>query len=403
MSSMGAPASELLKFSALAVVDFELIGFNMTNVGSVRSVLLPLNLTLDIPEVVDTSVAAASSWRPKVAKTFTSMSCPRFIPTSRGTRLLFVAEHETPTRGLEASYPMGQQPILQRRLAVADLPTGHVIKSDEDFQPNWLSGLTGGFLRSSQRAQSPLVVDVGAHSLPNAPVHGCPEFVPSLYVTPRSITDTMMENWKKIKKKLLSGSQLEEQPQLDKYKQGDTFVFTSYTYGSASVLGVDAQVVAASLDDGGSGGQVSNAHLLYNVDAMPKSITNGMNERPSSDGAINEEEQLLRLEGCKPIRAAGRKGHMRLEWAFETLLTTLRVQTERGGYTTWLACTTADQKVAIVQSPKRSHWVNFSMPFPIQRRHPLHAATLQNVWCPRDQEDECFEVWSSPNPNEMAT
>merc|ERR1740138_69943 len=113
---------------------------------------------------------------------------------------------------------------------------------------------------------------------------------------------------------------------------------------------------------------------------MPKTITNGLNHRLSPTSVINEERQLLRLEGCKPIRAAGRKGHMRLEWAFETLLTTLRVQTERGRYTTWLACTTADQRIAIVQSPKRSHWVNMSMPFPSHGQ----AAVSQNVWCPRN-------------------
>merc|ERR1719262_367799 len=122
---------------------------------------------------------------------------------------------------------------------------------------------------------------------------------------------------------------------------------------------------------------------------MPDSLTSGLNQRIPATPVIDEEMQLLRLEGCKPIRAAGRKGHMRLEWAFETLLTTLRVRTDRAGYTTWLACITADQKVAIVQSPKRSHWVNFSMPFPVYREN----AISQNVWCPRDSEDECFEAW----------
>jgi hypothetical protein len=212
----------------------------------------------------------------------------------------------------------------------------------------------------------------------------------------------MMEHFKKTMKrfKLTDDSidNFKEKPQLEKYKLRDTFVYTSNTIGSDSVLGVDAQVVAASLDGGGSGGQVSKTHLLYDVDAMPDSVTSGLNQRVSAK-VLNEEEQLLRLEGCKPIRAAGRKGHMRLEWVFEMLMTTLHLRTDNGGYTTWLACTTADQKVAIVQSPKRSHWVNMSMPFPTYRE----GAPYQNVWCPRDQENECFEVWSSPNPNEMAT
>jgi len=233
-----------------------------------------------------------------------------------------------------------------------------------------------------------------------SPMHQC-MVVQSLCpvcTSPKSITDTMMEQVKNIREKLMSG-RVHEKPPLEKYKLRDTFVFTSNTIGSTSVLGVDAQVVVASLDSGGSGGHISNPHLLYNVDTMPDTITSGLNVRPPLHRAIGEEEQLLRLQGCKPIRAAGRKGHMRLQWAFETLLTTLRVRTERGGFTTWLACATADQKVAIVQSPKRSHWVNFSIPFPVQREE----AISQSVWCPRGHEDDCFEVWSSPNPNEMST
>lgn len=367
--------------------------------GSVRSALLPLNFTLNMPEeeqvVRDTE--ARPLWQPSQgARSFISHCCPRFIPSTRGSRLLFVAAHESPIRALEPSLASEPQ-VLQRRLAVANLPTGSVVKSDSDFQASWLNGLTGGILRSPHRVHPPpILVDVGMHSLPNAPVHGCPEFVPSLYITPKSMTDTMMEHLKKLRDNLLNGKR-EEKPQLEKYKLRDTFVFTSNTIASRSVLGVDAQVVAASLNDGGAGGQVSNAHLLYNVDAMPDSITNGLNQRV--DKKMDEETQLLRLEGCKPIRAAGRKGHMRMEWVFETLLTTLHIQTQRRTLTTWLACTTADQKVAIVQSPKRQHWVNFSMPFPVYREE----AISQNVWCPRGQEDECFEVWSSPNPNEMAT
>jgi hypothetical protein len=394
--SQGAP-SVSLEISHLAIVDFELLDFNKTTVGTVNSAVLPLNFSLSLPP--DETVAVEAAEVKKVTTTFTSHCCPRFIPSTRGTRLLLVAEHEGPIKGLEPSLFPEQQPVLQRRLAVANLQTGDVIKSDSSFQASWLSGLTGGVLRGSgHRHHHAMLVN----SLPSVPVHGCPEFVPSLYVTPRSITDTMMEHLKNFKNKLMNGNFTikEQPPKLEKYNMRDTFVFTSNTIGSKSVLGVDAQVVAASLDNGGEGGQVSNAHLLYNVDAMPGSLTSGLNERSaSSQGSLNEEKRLLRLEGCKPIRAAGRKGHMNLEWAFETLLTTLHVHTENKGYTTWLACTTADQRVAIVQSPKRAHWVNFTMPFPVYRPE----AISQNVWCPRGHEDECFEVWSSPNPNEMAT
>lgn len=404
-SSEGDNVDAPLKFSQLAVVDFDLLHFNQTHAGTVRSALLPLNFTLKLPEdLAEAAEDLSEAMDPgKVARSFTSQCCPRFIPSSRGSRLLFVVEHDGRTNASKSSWPP-VQPILQRRLAVADLPTGAVIKSDVNLETSWLSGLTGGPDRwaAGHEVHSALLVDVGAHSLPNAPVHGCPEFVPSLYVTPASLTETMMEHFKRIKSQIMQGETKEEKekPQLAKYKQRDTFVFTSNTIGSAAVLGVDAQVVAASLDGAGVTGEVSTVHPLFNVGAMPDSLTSGLNLRPAdSQGSIREEEQLLRLEGCKPIRAAGRKGHMRLESAFETLLTTFHVNNIHGGYTAWLACTTADQKVAIVQSPKRSHWVNFTMPFPVF----TEDAISQTVWCPRESEDECFEVWSSPNPNEMST
>lgn len=388
-------ASKPLEFSQLAVVDFELVAFNQSTVGLVRSALLPLNVSLNME---DSGNEVLGNFKSQ------SQTCPRFVPSTRGSKLLFVADGPPSNReSLASSLSVaGETPTLQRRLAITDLPTGNVIKSEDGLQAAWLAGLTGGVLRGNTRRSAdskllPFGEALHDQALPNAPIHGCPEFVPSLYATPHSITDTMMENVKKFKEKLLAGKSWYDEkakPHLEKYKLRDTFVFTSNTLGSASVLGVDAQVVAASLDRG----KLSNVHLLYNVDAMPQGVTSGLNTK-LSDRVTAKEQQLLRLEGCKPIRAAGRKGHMRLEWAFETLLTTLRVQSERGQFTTWLACTTADQKVAIVQSPKRAHWVNMSMPYPA---YGTQAAS-QNVWCYRNGEDECFEVWSSPNPNEMDT
>jgi len=382
---------ETIHFSQLAVVDFELLGFNKTDVGTVRSALMPINLTLDLEE--KDSVGETT---PQITRSFTSQCCPRFIPSTRGSRLLFVAEHQD-----KIFQSSAERPVLQRRLAVANLPTGNVIRSDNEAQPSWMTGLTGGnLMQNVARLHDALLVDVGMHSLPNAPVHGCPEFVPSLYVAPKSITETMMEHFKNFKAKVFDDDTYQAK-KMKTYDLHDTFVFTSNTKHSGTVIGVESQVVAASLDHEGVGGKVSDTHLLYNVDAMPDSLTSGLNQRirRTATATVNEEKELLRLEGCKPIRAAGRKGHMRLQFVFETLLQTLQITTETKGYTTWLACATADQKVAIVQSHKREHWVNFTIPFPVY----AEKAISQNVWCPRDYEDECFEVWSSPNPNEMAT
>jgi hypothetical protein len=283
------------------------------------------------------------------------------------------------------------QTRLQRRIAVTRLPEGEIIKSDENFHASWLSALTGGIVEQDRQASFATALT----ELPIAPVRGCAEFVPSLYITPKSIAESVIDIGKKIRQGLLSET-TKEQPPLEKYKDStrrDTFVFTSNTLGSGSVIGVDSQVVAASLVDLGIGGQVADVHLLYNIDAMHQMLTSGMHPAAESD------DQMLQLEGCKPIRATGREGHMRLEYAYETLMTTMRFETGIHGYSTWLSCTTADQKVAIVQSNKQAHWVNMSMPFPVY----TEGAKAQNVWCPRDQEDGCFEVWSSPNPNEMAT
>jgi len=215
------------------------------------------------------------------------------------------------------------------------------------------------------------LLDIGEGALPFAPVSGCPEFVPSLYFSSKNLAETFREN-------LFDTPEERARAQLAEKKFRDTFVILSDP-SSASVLGVDAQVLAVSLPEGPGTGRVSRVHLLYNVDDAP------------GGGA----SARLRLGGCQPIRAAGRKGHMRLQWVLETLMMTLQLHTEKSGYTAWLACLTADQRIAIVESPKREHWINMSMPYPMWT-----GKSTQAIWCPEEQEEACFEVWSNPNPNE---
>lgn len=149
------------------------------------------------------------------------------------------------------------------------------------------------------------------------------------------------------------------------------------------MLGVEAQVLAVSLPSGLSNGNVSNVQLLYNVEGVY-----------GKDGQKGGSEKL-RLGGCQPIRAVGRKGHMQLQWVLETLMKTFQLKTEKNQYTAWLACLTADQRIAIVESPNSEHWINMTMPYPTWTGRPN-----QDMWCPDTRQETCFEVWSNPNPNE---
>eukprot|EP00435_Cladocopium_sp_Y103_P002433 s1842_g1.t1 len=111
-------------------------------------------------------------------------------------------------------------------------------------------------------------------------------------------------------------------------------------------------------------GEVSFRQLLYNVKSL---------------------NQNLVLGGCKPIRAAGRQGHMRMEAALESVMKTLRISDDRTKYTTWLACLTSDQKVAIVESEDTKNWINMSMPY------PFWTANDPFVWCAEEHQESCFE------------
>ena len=50
-----------------------------------------------------------------------------------------------------------------------------------------------------------------------------------------------------------------------------------------------------------------------------------------------------------------------MEAALESVKKTLRISDSRGKYTTWLACLTTDQKVAIVESEDTKNWINMCL------------------------------------------
>jgi len=217
-------------------------------------------------------------------------------------------------------------------------------------------------------------LDIGVGQLPAAPVRGCPEFMPSLYINSKSISETLSSN-------LFTTPQMREQAQLAETRLRDTFIFISDP-SSNSVIGVDAQVLAVSLPEGRTSSTVNRVNLLYNVDNAP-------------NGGYVEGANRLRLIGCQPIRAAGRQGHMRLQWVLETLMQTFRIKKQDQAFSAWLACLTADQRIAIVESPARDRWINMSMPYPMWT-----GKASQAMWCRNEREQACFEVWSNPNPNE---
>lgn len=380
--------SSKLQFSQIALVDFELVNFTKTKVGYVRSALLPQTEKVSAPHEFEGEEIDMTR--------FNSMSCPRFVPSQRGSSILFTTEFDTASAD-DLNLRTGIFAMPERRLAITRT-TGGAVTTSSDFEASWLNSLKSMPRGPDVKGK---MFDCGAYTLPCAPVHGCPEFVPSLYVQPKSITDTIMDKMKSIEKEMTEPGELnpKDASQLKKWKLRDTFVYTSNTFDSPAILNIDAQVIAAELPDHNlhQASKVKSVEMLYNVKSMPPGIGSG--GAPTGINRSKAHDRMLMLEGCQPIRAAGRKGHMRLQWAFETVLMTLRVPKDTRGYSTWLACLTADQRVAIVESPREEYWTNMSMPNPVY----VQDAKIENVWCPTEGAEGCFEVWSSPNPNEIGT
>jgi len=462
------PGLTPLRFSKLAMVDFQLLGLNLTHSMDPTRSAAYARSELKIVDAVPVAPEGASSEVRKAVARYTSQACPRFVPSKRGNELLFVAEDLDPAqRSSQPSPTAWLSPALQpaRRLALASVPeevgraprrrlpetrdkNQNVIiccaaftapclacaegqsvdeyclspgsaavpgcegaeapgkelqaccterrarclacyegKSVEQFCAE--SGKHMGVAGCEEDVQDisalqPLefqairaeaaLVDVGQGALPYAPVRGCPEFVPRPYFETESLAAAFTGN-------IFRTPGEEAAAELEEQRARDTFAVLTDP-SSASVLGVDAQVLAVALPEGPGTGAVSRVQLLYNVGASP-------------GGPFGPAGQQLRLGGCQPIRAAGRTSHMRLQSVLETLMLTLQLRSMKSGLVTWLACLTADQRVAIVQSSERDHWINMSMPY------PLHTGqATQGVWCPEERQEACFEVWSNPNPNE---
>lgn len=255
-------------------------------------------------------------------------------------------------------------------------------------------------------AEPVIMLRVGEGFLPRAPVRGCPEFVPGVYVS----TD------KKKESVFIKGQTVKGNPTVTAAsKFRDTFVVMSDP-ASESVVGVDAQVLTVTLPQGLATGDVEHVQLLYNVDNAPppEDILEARREARREEtraaqlvgigreglaglGSVTPQvfplpAPRLRLGGCQPIRAAGTQGHLRLAWISETMMGT-RSSDSDGGYSTWLACITANQQIAIVSSGVPDQWVNMSVPYPMWT-----GKSIQDIWCPPDREEACFEVWSNPNP-----
>lgn len=434
---------EPFEFSKVAMVDFRLDGLNITRVGQPAGTFAWAQSQLVLLDTVPNPPRGGNRYVNDAVERFHSQSCPRFVPSKQGSQLLFVAEDVAPaTKRRDTSVWHEPTVIPSRVLATAEVPFN--ARRLEDSQRHHAVGnlkerrlkrrLQGEDLQDdstkvasdvrdqtnpvpdavqtaiSQAAQAELlndllkanaekaaeirqkaeqavaltaqlragskeimaasqILDIGPSEMPFAPVYGCPEFVPSLYFSTPSLAETVEQNL--FNQKALEG---------DKQQTSDTFVVMSDP-SSFAVLGIDAQVVSGSLPqtNGPATGEVLGVKLLYNVESA---IGTGGKSR-------------LRIDGCQPIRAAGLTGHVRLQFALESVMETFQVENEKNIYTAWLACLTADQRIAIVQSPKQEHWINMSMPFPMWT-----GRTDQAVWCPEDHEDSCFEVWSNPNPNE---
>mmetsp|Transcript_753 Transcript_753/g.1368 ORF Transcript_753/g.1368 Transcript_753/m.1368 type:complete len:704 (-) Transcript_753:25-2136(-) len=428
---------KVIEFSKIAIVDFSLHDMDVEDPAQpgkhftwARSELHLLNTRPKPP-------TGANEYAQEAATRFMSQSCPRFVPSKQGSRLLFVAEDVAPAKNPPLNSAWHPPTVLPARLlASAELPAsrrlsdsqegsldlGNAIESEsvlqtpvreavaaveatDEAQGKYASkSYTGKVreptqeqkdakaaaaqkqaLKAQQQDQSAIaagakvleadsqLLDVARpdrSSLPFAPVSGCPEFVPGLHNNAKGLAESFEADlFSTPAEKAAAAAELQ--------RFRDSFVVLSDP-SSDSVLGVDAQVLAGSLPPGPVTGEVIGVKLLYNV--------------KSSHGV---GEDRLVIAGCKPIRAAGRTGHMALQSALQKIIKTLRLDIQQSEYTAWLACLTSDQRVAIVESPNNRQWINMSMPFPVWT-----GKKNQAVWCPQEHQESCFEVWSNPNPNE---
>eukprot|EP00931_Biecheleriopsis_adriatica_P004344 TRINITY_DN106029_c0_g1_i1.p1 TRINITY_DN106029_c0_g1~~TRINITY_DN106029_c0_g1_i1.p1 ORF type:complete len:673 (+),score=140.56 TRINITY_DN106029_c0_g1_i1:69-2087(+) len=391
-------------FSKIAVLDFILKGMNISDPEEPDRSFVWAESRLQLVDTWPKPPQGADVYAQKAAKSYHSHECPRFVPSKQGEELLFVAEDVAPARTSPSASAWAAPAALlpARLLAQVELPTLRRLRSGEEVltdsqgesklseveaasreeaeveadrlqAQNQVDEKEAALIAQGAKvvAASSQMLEMGPGALPNAPISGCPDFVPGLYTNRKSLAETFHDD-------LFESPAQKAAERLNELKYRDNFMVLSDPT-SSSVLGVDAQVLAGSLPEGAAAGQVRRVELLYNV---------------KSTAGVGGRDRLM-MAGCKPIRAAGRTGHMRMESALETVMDTLQIKDQKRQYTSWVACLTADQRIAIVESPDREKWINMSMPFPIWT-----GRKDQEIWCPSQNQDSCFEVWSNPNPNE---
>ncbi|CAK9075049.1 unnamed protein product [Durusdinium trenchii] len=349
-----------IQFSKLAVVDFQLKNLTGARAGPQAFAASQVRVLNTRPVAPPNADEGATS----KAHRYLSHCCPRFVPSKQGAELLFVAEDVAPE--VQSSDWAPEVSLPQRLLAqmqlLEDSVTGRKLTEEAWKDVPQTPGVRGAIsdkeMSQAMERHEAQVLAQGYTGFDFFLLQALKGALPCKEIN----ADSQM--WLG-----LDANNAFDGPTRDALRTSEWLP----RIRSSSVLGIDAQVLAGSLAAGPSMGQVSFRQLLYNV----KSLGHG-----------------LVLGGCKPIRAAGRQGHMRMEAALESVKKTLRISDSRGKYTTWLACLTTDQKVAIVESEDTKNWINMSMPYPFwTRNHPF-------VWCLHEHQESCFEVWSNPNPNE---
>lgn len=266
--------------------------------------------------VLDTATKEEKKMQRLSDSSVSSASCPRFVPSSEGTRLLFVRGNSR-----EASMP------ILTELVVMNIPDDNGASVFPHQNKPQVLGITGEVL------------------LPQAPIHGCPEFVPKMSNNGvPSLGDILGEQ-----------------------RLNDTFVYTTDTDKSRAVMAVSAQLLAVTLQVGWPV-DVKSVNLLYNIDELKD--RNG--------------KQHLRVDTCQPIHTASREGDEAMQTTVGELQKAMHLPQQK--LQIWLSCFTADGKVAVIESLDRDNWVNMTVPYP-----------SGNSWCTK--RASCFDVWSNPNPH----
>eukprot|EP00929_Paragymnodinium_shiwhaense_P052724 TRINITY_DN2640_c0_g1_i1.p1 TRINITY_DN2640_c0_g1~~TRINITY_DN2640_c0_g1_i1.p1 ORF type:complete len:804 (-),score=182.09 TRINITY_DN2640_c0_g1_i1:375-2786(-) len=464
-ASHGTDGERQALASGLATVDFQIHLRNATKIreeekeGEVEPLRYQVLSQLRILDLSDLEaqrhMSAKESFREaqdaKNLTSFTSFSCPRFVPSEFGNDLLFVA----------SSGDSFEKDAARRRLAVVKLPHR---KPSERLPDNreeaadalwalenlWgqlkavesnafertvtsivapangsnvtVAAAKGGKDEQAQKETKKMLfpavllakakgrlLELGEGGLPVATVKGCPEFLPGSSRPARA-----------------TRSKASKSPPKEDLKP----LVASRSNASLLISGQDGVFAGVAANVSSTGKHSHKEHRTEQVQVLEKPVRDTFifESDPSSASVIGIAAQMVSvsLSGHKvsdiqlrfnladaphpfsqvrariPARKPDKLRHHVVSGCRPVHATSwLLSEIDRERPTAPLVCLTSDQRLALLdrkavedENLEQNRWLNFSMPYPVWSGRPT-----QPIWCPEERSDGCFEVWSTPNPN----